>query len=221
MQSVKAVLFDLDGTLIDTEPAAAAAVAQCFGEWGIQVAPTDASYITGRTWASAFEYLFKKYKLPLSADEASGRIMDRYREALERQLVVVPGAPESVQALAGHCKLALVSGSRRSEILWALEKLGIRQCFQSILGAEDYARSKPAPDGYLKALGQLGVEGSDGLVFEDSSAGIASARAAGLWVVAIRATNHFAQDTSQAHESIQDLTGVDADWIRDFRRRQP
>ncbi|MGZ3687945.1 MAG: HAD family hydrolase, partial [Bdellovibrionota bacterium] len=107
----------------------------------------------------------------------------------------------------------LVSGSHRSEILWALDKLQIRSHFQVILGAEDYPRSKPAPDGYEKALKTLAVKPNRSLVFEDSTAGIRSARDAGTWVVAITGTNHFKQDTSEAHHWIPDLREVNVDWI--------
>src|SRR6185437_17162929 len=64
---IKAVIFDLDGTLIDTEPAAAKAITECFREWGIQIVAYDANFITGRTWEMAFGYLFKKYELPVPA----------------------------------------------------------------------------------------------------------------------------------------------------------
>lgn len=216
---IDTILFDLDGTLIDTEPAAARAINECFSRWGIQISPDDAQFITGRTWASAFQFLFNKYRIPVAAEEASGLMMKTYREALEEKLHQVPGSADAVRALAGRYRLALVSGSGRKEILWALDRLSVREHFEVILGAEDYPRSKPEPDGYSKALKLLGAEASRGLVFEDSQAGIASARAAGLWVVAITTTNHFGQDTSAAHHHIPDLRSVDASWVADLSQR--
>lgn len=216
--TIDTLLFDLDGTIIDTEPSAAEAIRDCFGGWGIRVTAEDASFVTGRTWASAFDFLLSRYSVPVSREKVVDTVMAAYRDTLERDLHVVPGSVAAIQALAGsgRFRLGLVSGSGRSEILWALKKLGIADHFEVILGAEDYPRSKPAPDGYAKALSVLGSRSERGLVFEDSTAGIASARAAGLWVVAITATNHFAQDTSKAHGAIIDLTAVDANWIEKF-----
>lgn len=213
---IDTILFDLDGTLIDTEPSAARAIMGGFQDWGVSVTRDDAAFITGRTWAVAFDYLFAKYPPPVPRAEAERAMMERYRSELENHLIRVPGGADAVRALAPHFKLALVSGSGRAEILWALDKLGIRSLFRVILGAEDYPRSKPAPDGYLKALGMLGSEPGRTLIFEDSEAGIASAVAAGARVVAITSTNHFGHDTSGAHGFIPDLGGVDAEWVRRF-----
>lgn len=213
---IKSILFDLDGTIIDTESTAAQAIEACFQEWGLKIEPTDASYITGRTWESAFLFLHKKYQFPVPKEVAEEKIIHRYRTLLDQELRVVPGSVEAVRALSSHFQLALVSGSRREEILWALKKLKIDSCFSIILGAEDYPRSKPSPDGYLKALQLLNAESSSSLVFEDSTAGIQSALAAHLWVVAITTTNYFKQDQSQAHFSIPDLSPVHPDWVRNL-----
>jgi beta-phosphoglucomutase-like phosphatase (HAD superfamily) len=211
----KSVIFDLDGTLVDTEPAAAKAVDRCFARWQIKLDASDAGYVTGRTWDSAFEYLFKKYSLPLPLPpaEAGRAILDEYRESLKTDFTVVKGSVEAVKNLRPHCTLGLVSGSHREDIFFILNKLGIDEYFDIILGAEDYPQSKPAPDGYLAALKVLGVPAKNTLVFEDSRAGVQSALAAGTWVVAITGTNHYEQDTTGAHHKIPDLTPVNGAWM--------
>jgi HAD superfamily hydrolase (TIGR01509 family) len=210
---IRTVIFDLDGTLVDTEKAATLAITSTFRSWGLQIEAGDSQYITGRTWATALNYLCAKYTLPVSPQEAEVIMLKTYREGLIANLEIVPGSVEAVRALAESYPLALVSGSSRQEIFYCLDRLQIRESFQFILGCEDYPQSKPAPDGYLKAMGMLGVTGGQTLIFEDSTAGIASGRAAGAWVVAIGSTNHFGQDTSRAHFSIEDLTGVNPAWI--------
>jgi HAD superfamily hydrolase (TIGR01509 family) len=211
--NIRTILFDLDGTLIDTEPAAAKAITECFAKWGTAVATEDASYITGRTWETAFQYLFKKYEIPVPAQRASLEMITRYRELVTNELFPVQGSAEAVKALAGKYPLGLVSGSYRSEILWALDRLGVRELFQVILGAEDYPRSKPSPDGYLKAIDLMNTKAEHTLVFEDSEPGIASAKTAGAFVVAITGTNHFRQNTANADVFIKDLSEVHPEWI--------
>ncbi|OFZ20991.1 MAG: hypothetical protein A2X94_06555 [Bdellovibrionales bacterium GWB1_55_8] len=217
--SFEAVLFDLDGTLIDTEPSAARAVKSCFENWGIKVSLEDAAFVTGRTWEAALSYLFSKYTPPVSIAAATSMILDQYRQTLKTELIVVPGGVEAVHSIGEAYPLALVSGSHRSEIEWALGKLGILSRFSAVLGAEDYPSSKPAPDGYLKACSLLGVDPKRCLIFEDSDAGIASALNAGGWVVAITGTNHFRQNTSGAHLQIPDLSHVTRQWVADLAVR--
>lgn len=216
-KSIQAVIFDLDGTLIDTEPAAARAIQETFQKLGIQIDPEDSNYITGRTWETAFQFLFKKYELPVPAQKASLDMITRYRELVAQELFPVQGAAEAVRSLAAEYPLALVSGSYRSEILWALDRLGVRDLFQVILGAEDYPRSKPAPDGYLKALDLMNLKGETTLVFEDSEPGIASAKAAGTFVAAVTGTNHFKQNHANADIFIPNLVGISPEWLKELR----
>lgn len=204
----------MDGTLVDTELAAAKAVFESFATWNHSVTPEDANFVTGRTWEMALDYLFRKFPPAVDPEKAKEEILDRYRKKIETDLVEVPGARDSVIQLASEYPLALVSGSHRREILYILDRLGIRDAFRVILGAEDYPASKPAPDGFLKALSLLKAKPESTLVFEDSAAGIASGLAAGLRVCAVTSTNHFGHATNQAHYFIPDLRGVNPDWVK-------
>ncbi len=210
----KTVIFDMDGTLVDTELAAAKAVEECFAAWNHKVTAKDADFVTGRTWAKALEYLFSKYPPTVPLADASRIILDSYRSKIETDLIEVPGAQLCVRDLAQEYPLALVSGSHRREILSILDRLNIRDCFKVILGCEDYPNSKPAPDGFLRALELLGADAHSTLVFEDSIAGIESAHAAGLSVCVITSTNHFGSSTERGHYFEVDLKGVNRAWVK-------
>lgn len=204
----------MDGTLVDTELAAAKAVEETFARWNHRVEMEDAQFVTGRTWEMAVNFLFRKYPPPIPANEALTKLLEAYRAAIETSLVEVPGARECVRDLAREFPLALVSGSHRQEILSILDRLQIRDCFRVILGAEDYPRSKPAPDGYLSALALLKADPKSTLVFEDSTAGIESGLAAGAQVCVVTSTNHFGLETGRGHFFVRDLTGVNCDWVK-------
>lgn len=211
---VQNILFDLDGTIIDTEPQAYEAILQCTREWGLRVTKEDAASVAGKKWEVAFDLLFEKHPMPLPKEEASNAIIQRYQTLVRANPTFLPGVKEAIHDFSQNFSLALVSGSHRADILWALEALGVRQHFSVILGAEDYSRSKPAPDGFLKALELLPAKAEHSLVFEDSAAGIASAHAAKVKVVAISSTNHFQHDQSSAHAIIPDFRGIDAQWVK-------
>jgi HAD superfamily hydrolase (TIGR01509 family) len=211
---IKTILFDLDGTIIDTEPQAYQAILELTKEWGVGVTKEDAASVAGKKWEVAFDLLFQKHQMPHPKEVASQKIIQRYQQLVRAKPTIIPGVVEAIQDFAEHFELALVSGSHRADILWALDYLNVRQHFPVILGAEDYPLSKPAPDGYLKALELLSARAEHSLIFEDSSAGIASAHAAKVKVVAISSTNHFQHDQSSAQAIIPDFRGIDARWVK-------
>lgn len=218
---INAILFDLDGTIIDSELIAFKAILDCYDSWGVKINKADAASVAGKKWEIAFNILFKKYVMPVSQEQASQAILQRYKQRMENEISVVPGVIEAIEFFAKDrkLKLALVSGSMRDDILWALTTLKVKEYFSVILGAEDYPQSKPAPDGYLKAMNALGVKAENCLVLEDSAAGIASAHAAGAKVVAITSTNHFGMDLSNAHASMKDFSGVNREWLEQLEKQ--
>lgn len=211
---IQAILFDLDGTLIDSEPVGLKAIMECTKAWGVPVTYEDASSVVGKKWDVAFDLIYSKYTLPYPKPEASRMIVDRFKQIHRANPEIVPGVVDAIRDFSKEFKLALVTGSHRDDAEWALKALKVDGYFSHVFAAEDYPNSKPAPDGFLAAMKALGVGGKDALVFEDSVAGIASAKAAGCRVVAIECTNHFGLDQSGAHACIRDFVGVDRAWVK-------
>jgi HAD superfamily hydrolase (TIGR01509 family) len=190
-----------------------------FGQFGIVGDAKLHEAISGRTWTYSFDVIFDRFPVPVSRAEAEAEVLERYRKATENQLIIVPGVIDAVKDFARHFPMAVVSGSFRNQIKFALDKTGLRDSFEFYLGAEDYPRSKPAPDGYETAMKRFGVQGNSVLIFEDSVAGITSGKAAGARVVAVECANHFKELQKAADFSIPDFRGIDSRWVKSLGQK--
>jgi beta-phosphoglucomutase-like phosphatase (HAD superfamily) len=127
--------------------------------------------------------------------------------------VLYPGSAACVTRLADAFPLAIASGSLHAEIEDILAVAKLRAPFRAIIGADDVARSKPAPDPYLAAAEALGVEPSACVAIEDSSWGITSARTAGLWTIALTTTAPVA-NLAGANRIVEGLDEISVDLVR-------
>ena len=216
-----AVLLDLDGTLVDSESVHAEAIARYMAGRGVELDERERAFVIGHAWQEIYAELRVGERLgdDLPTLQAG---TDRARAQMRAEGItmrILDGAVELVTTLVElEIPTAIVSGSCRAEIADALELLGVGHHLRMYLGAEDYPRGKPAPDGYLAAAGQLAVAPASCLVFEDSEAGIASGLAAGMRVVATSAANRPPgtaghQDQQRAHRIVPQLTGIDREFL--------
>ncbi|MCX5744865.1 MAG: HAD family phosphatase [Proteobacteria bacterium] len=205
--AIRGFLFDLDGTLIDSERESAEAMVRVFARGhAITLEQYDRDYVVGRSWVAIYDSLKARYpQLTWTFAEVVERTAAMREEVFaERGLTVLPGARELLARTRGVPR-ALVTGSGRVEAAQALRYLGEHAVFDHVFAAEDVSRSKPAPDGYLAACQALGLPPEDCVVIEDSVAGIASGLAAGCRVVAVRAGNWGGWDQSAAHHILDTL----------------
>ena len=187
---IEAVVFDLDGVLLDSEQVWDEAREQLAkergGRWHDE-AQKDMMGMSSTEWS---RYMHERIGLPEAPEEINREVVERLSASYREHLPALPGAKEAVERLAARWRLGLASSSNRELIDLALELLGVKQFFAVTVSSEEVARGKPAPDVYLEAVRRLGVEPAHAAAVEDSSNGILAAKAAGMRVLAIP-NRHF------------------------------
>lgn len=203
-----AILFDLDGTLVDSERESAEAMARAIkAGLGFDITQAERDFIIGRSWVEIYKNLQRNYgdRLAWSRAELIAATAEARADVFaEVGITVLPGAVAAVERFSGLSR-AIVTGSSRVECRQALVALNMEQTFDAVFASEDYDASKPAPDGYLAAAEAVSTPIDRCVVVEDSAAGIEAGLAAGARVVAVRAGNFHGQDQSAAHTIIDDL----------------
>lgn len=208
MNELRAIIFDFDGVIADTEPLHFAALQRVLA--GIDITLTEAEYYAdylGFDDRGCFLAALRTHRRETSP-ALLGELMDRkaqaYLAAIRDHLAIFPGVRELVHDAAARVPLAIASGALRNEIELILEEAGLRKAFCHITSAEDVTRGKPAPDPFLHAMAGLNRQPAqptltpqDCLVIEDSLPGIRAARAAGMKVLAV-ANTHTVQDLGEA-----------------------
>jgi HAD superfamily hydrolase (TIGR01509 family) len=182
---VEAVIFDLDGTLIDSEPIWAAArretVLEAGGEWSASAA-TDPIGMSAPEWS---RYMRDQLAVPLPAEEIERRVVARVERTLADEVPLMPGALGVLRRLARRWPLGLATSSNRVVIEMVLDHAGLRQWFAATVSSEEVESGKPAPDVYLAVANELNIAPGHAVAIEDSGNGIRSAHAAGMAVIAI------------------------------------
>jgi HAD superfamily hydrolase (TIGR01509 family) len=184
-EMIKAVVFDLDGVLIQSEEVWDAVRERYVHERGGRYDDEVQRAMMGMSAPEWSAYLHEEAGVPDEPDAVNRDVVARMLEAYRRELPLLPGAVDAVRRTAAAFPLALASSANREVFEAVLELAGIAGCFRSTVSSEEVARGKPAPDVYLEAARRLDVAPDRCAAVEDSHAGIRSAKAARMRVVAI------------------------------------
>lgn len=213
---IRAIVFDFDGVLADSEPLHLAAYQEVFSELGVTLTRDDyyANFL-GYDDVGAMMLMGERHGWTLDAGKVAALIA-RKTEAFEAIVgardVLYAGAADAVRRLASSFPLGIASGALRSDIEMILKGSGLERLFRFIVSAEDTPESKPAPDPYLRAAELHGVAANECVAIEDSRWGIVSAKAAGMKCVGIT-TTYPAADLTTADVVIRSLDEFTAELI--------
>jgi beta-phosphoglucomutase len=185
---IRAVVFDFNGTLSDDEPVLCEIFIRLFEEHG---KPLSAQEYFDRLAGLSDPEIVRTWlgRDHPDVDTVIAERVERYRAAVADGSTVHEHVREAVRFAAGRVPLAVCSGAVRAEIAPVLESTGLMPCFGAIVSADDVVEGKPHPEGYVQAIALLGADPRETAVFEDTEAGIAAARDAGVArVYALRTT---------------------------------
>lgn len=205
---LRAVVFDMDGVLVDSEPLWHRAEIAAFAEVGLSLTATDCLRTTGLRVDAVARYWFEHARLPGAPEPVAEDIVRRVQDLLREEAEPKPGAVAAVRAAAAEYPVALASSSSDALIAAVLHRLGLADAFRVVRSAEHEPLGKPDPGVYLTAARLLGVAPTDCLAIEDSGTGIRSALAAGMRVLAVPDVPVAPEVLARAHAVVPSLV----DW---------
>jgi HAD superfamily hydrolase (TIGR01509 family) len=182
---IDAVVFDLDGLLLDSESAWDGGRRALVVEHGLAWPEGASEAMLGMSAPEWSRYVRDELEVPLEPSAISERVVAHVLDTYEQRLPYLPGAEAAVERIAGRWPLALASSSNKEVIERVMVSSGWEAVFRTWVSSEEVARGKPAPDVFLEALRRLGVDAGRAAGIEDSHNGIMAAHAAGLRVIAV------------------------------------
>lgn len=186
LKNPKALIFDMDGVLVDSEPLHKRAKELALREFGIQFPAATYDSYKGRPDAT----MFQEVLAGKSVDEIAEVLHRKHQwfEKIEHELQPIAGAADFVRWASGHYRLGLATSATPRNRAAALQSLGIGECFESLVDTARFQRPKPDPEIFLVAMRDLALNAADCWIVEDSLAGVGAAKAAGCFTVAITTT---------------------------------
>jgi HAD superfamily hydrolase (TIGR01509 family) len=198
--TIDAFIFDLDGTLVDTELLWAEAMNTYLADHGCECSRDALLHIVfGRSWIDIYHDITRRFpQLASTSSRTMAEGLRSYYLRLRQQSedVIIHSSATLLKRLARQRPVIIVSGSPKADVEDAVRLIHAVNSVKFVLGAEDYTPGKPSPAGFLLGARQLGIPPANCLVFEDSHAGVSAAKTAGMWCVALSRDSAHPQDLS-------------------------
>jgi HAD superfamily hydrolase (TIGR01509 family) len=216
--TVQAVIFDMDGVIIDSEPLHFRAESELFADLGLEIPEAEHQGYVGRTSESMWSSIRRKHGLRRSLDTLVANSRRRILELIAAAPpdLLVPGLIDCLNYLRRRgLSLLVASSSQKALIELVLKKFELEDYFDHRVGGDEVSRGKPAPDIFLLAASRGGIPPAGCLVIEDSAHGVSAARAAGMACIGFQNPGSGSQDLSAADAVITDFAQIrDQDLLR-------
>jgi HAD superfamily hydrolase (TIGR01509 family) len=207
-----AVIFDLDGVLIDSEGLQYEAYSEVLSTFGVRVSVSE----YGTHWIAAGrgpEYAVDTYHLPVSADELRALKHPVYHEILRRKVTLMPGVVPAMERLGAGFPVAIATNSNRLDTDFVVERFGLGRFVTAVVTREDYRLAKPEPDAFLTAARRVQTVPLSCLIVEDAYKGLLAAHRAGASVVAVPNQHTRDNDFSLAARVLRCLDELSVDLV--------
>jgi len=215
---LRAVIFDMDGVLIDSEPFHLVVNEKIFANLKINLSEDEYQSFIGTTHKDMWSTIKEKYRLPQSVPELAGmQISGNINYIKNKEIEAIKGVVNLLSEIAcENIKIGIASSSPTEVIELVTNKLGISNYFSEIVGGEDLERGKPAPDIFLEAAKLLNVAPEHCVVIEDSENGVKAAKAAGMQCVGFQNYNTGNQDLRKADLIVNNYDSLNVNVLRNL-----
>ena len=207
-----AVIFDMDGVVLDTEPLYTRAEIRLFGEYGVEIPEEDWQLFRGCAEKDFFNFSMARYNISEDKSIFIKKGREYVREEFRRGLAFMPGFHKLLERVQGQYSTGLVTASPQHNIDWLCDLVGLNNIFKYIISGDETARNKPHPDPYIAMMKKLNVLPVNSVIIEDSLHGLRSGLSSGAHVIA-KTGSVPDQDLSIAHRIVAHLDEITNDMF--------